>query len=38
MLTRATRDLAFAEGRGQVGGAQLARASGVFKLMRRRPG
>jgi uncharacterized protein (TIGR00369 family) len=37
-VTRLTRDLAFAEGCAQVLGRDLARASGVFKLMRRRPG
>ena len=36
-VTRATRDLAFAEGAASVGPRTLARASGVFKLMRRRP-
>ena len=36
-VTRATRDIAFVEGRAQVGDRDLARASGVFKLMRRRP-
>jgi len=36
-VTRVTRDLAFAEGRASVKGRDLARASGVFKLMRRRP-
>jgi len=35
-LTRATSDLAFVEGRAHVGGRNLARATGVFKLMRRR--
>lgn len=35
-LTRATSDLAFVEGRAHVGGRSLARATGVFKLMRRR--
>jgi acyl-coenzyme A thioesterase PaaI-like protein len=35
-LTRATRDIAFVEGRAHVGGRDLARAAGVFKLMRRR--
>jgi acyl-coenzyme A thioesterase PaaI-like protein len=34
--TRTTRDLAFAEGRAYVGEKSLVRASGVFKLMRRR--
>ena len=32
-LTRATRDIAFAEGRVRVGDLALARATGVFKLM-----
>ncbi|HZZ87050.1 MAG TPA: PaaI family thioesterase [Caulobacteraceae bacterium] len=36
-LTRAASDLAFVEGRAHVGGRSLARATGVFKLMRRRP-
>jgi uncharacterized protein (TIGR00369 family) len=35
--TRVTRDLAFVEGHASVKGRDLARASGVFKLMRRRP-
>jgi uncharacterized protein (TIGR00369 family) len=35
--TRTTRDLAFVEGRASVHGRDLARASGVFKLLRRRP-
>ena len=35
-LTRATSDLAFVEGLAHVGGRNLARATGVFKLMRRR--
>ena len=34
-MTRATRDIAFAEGRAYVGGHDVARASGVFKLMTR---
>lgn len=34
-LTRATRDVAFAEGRAYVGGHDVIRASGVFKLMSR---
>jgi uncharacterized protein (TIGR00369 family) len=37
-VTRATRDLAFVEGRAFVGSHDLARASGVFKLMRPRLG
>jgi len=32
-LTRAARDVAFAEGRAHVGGRDVVRASGVFKLM-----
>jgi acyl-coenzyme A thioesterase PaaI-like protein len=35
-LTRATSDLAFVEGRAHMAGRTLARATGVFKLMRRR--
>ena len=35
-LTRAARDMAFVEGRAHIGGRVLARATGVFKLMRRR--
>ena len=35
-VTRATREVAFVEGRAHVDGRDLARASGVFKLMRRR--
>jgi uncharacterized protein (TIGR00369 family) len=35
-VTRATRDLAFVEGRAFVGAHDLARATGVFKLMRPR--
>jgi uncharacterized protein (TIGR00369 family) len=35
-LTKATREIAFVEGRAHVGGRGLARATGVFKLMRRR--
>jgi len=37
-LTRATRDIAFAEGHVHVGGKPIARATGVFRLMRRREG
>ena len=37
-VTRAARDVAFVEGRAHVAGRDLARASGVFKLMRRRRG
>lgn len=36
-VTRATRDVAFAEGRVFVGGHDVVRGSGVFKLMNRRP-
>lgn len=35
-LLRASRDLAFAEGRAFVGDVDVARASGVFKLFRRK--
>jgi len=35
-VTRATAGIAFAEGRAHIGGRDLARASGVFKLLRRR--
>jgi uncharacterized protein (TIGR00369 family) len=34
-MTRATRDVGFAEGRAQVRGVDVVRASGVFKLMTR---
>jgi len=34
-LTRATRDVAFAEGRAYVGGQDIVRCSGIFKLMPR---
>jgi uncharacterized protein (TIGR00369 family) len=34
--SRVASDLAFVEGRAHVGGRTLARATGVFKLMRRR--
>jgi uncharacterized protein (TIGR00369 family) len=34
-LTRATRDVAFVEGRAYVGGHDVVRASGIFKLMGR---
>jgi acyl-coenzyme A thioesterase PaaI-like protein len=37
-LTKATKEIAFVEGRAHVGGRSLARATGVFKLMRRRAG
>jgi uncharacterized protein (TIGR00369 family) len=33
-MTRATRDVAFVEGRAYVGGHDVVRCSGVFKLMR----
>jgi acyl-coenzyme A thioesterase PaaI-like protein len=36
-LTRAASDLAFVEGRAHARGKTLARATGVFKLMQRRP-
>lgn len=35
-VTRATRDVAFVEGRAHVGHHDVIRASGVFKLMRKR--
>ncbi len=35
-VTRATADIAFVEGRAHIAGRDLARASGLFKLMRRR--
>ena len=35
-MTRAASDIAFAEGHVQVGDLVLARATGVFKLMKRR--
>ena len=34
-ITRATRDIAFVEGRAYVGAHDVVRASGVFKLMNR---
>ena len=34
-MSRATRDVAFADGRLQVRGVDIVRASGVFKLMDR---
>ncbi|MGH7023350.1 MAG: PaaI family thioesterase [Caulobacteraceae bacterium] len=37
-LTRAARDVAFAEGQVHVAGKPIARATGVFRLMRRRGG
>ena len=36
-VTRLARDIAFAEGSAHVDDRDLARATGVFKLMRRRP-
>jgi uncharacterized protein (TIGR00369 family) len=36
-MTRATRDVAFAEGRAYVGGRDIVRCAGVFKLMNPRP-
>ena len=36
-VTRATRDVAFVEGRAYVGRHDVVRASGVFKLMHRPP-
>ena len=35
-MTRATKDIAFAEGRLHIGGRDILRGSGVFKLMHRR--
>ncbi len=35
-VTRATRDVAFVEGRAHVSGRDLVRGSGLFKLLRRR--
>ncbi len=37
-VTRLARDVAFAEGRVHVAGRDLARGSGVFKVMKRRDG
>ena len=34
-MTRATRDVAFAEGHASVRGVDVVRASGIFKLMPR---
>jgi uncharacterized protein (TIGR00369 family) len=34
-MTRATKEVAFAEGRAYVGGRDVVRASGIFKLMHR---
>jgi uncharacterized protein (TIGR00369 family) len=36
-VTRATRDVAFVEGRAHIADRDLARAAGVFRLMRHRP-
>lgn len=36
-VTRATKDLAFVEGSLEAQGRDIARATGVFKLLRRRP-
>ena len=36
-LTRATREVAFAEARLHAGGRDVVRATGVFKLMNQRP-
>lgn len=36
-VTRATRDVAFVEGRAYVGSRDVVRGSGVFKLMHRKP-
>lgn len=36
-VTRTTRDVAFVEGRAFVGHRDVVRASGIFKLMQRRP-
>jgi uncharacterized protein (TIGR00369 family) len=36
-MTRATKEVAFAEGRAHVAGRDLVRATGLFKLMRERP-
>lgn len=35
-VTRATREVAFVEGRAYVGGHDVVRASGIFKLMAKR--
>jgi len=37
-VTRATNDVAFVEGRAYVGGRDVVRASGIFKLMHRKAG
>ena len=36
-VTRTTGAIAFAEGRAHIAGRDLARATGIFKLLRRRP-
>ena len=36
-MTRGTREVAFAEARLHVGGKDVVRATGVFKLMNKRP-
>ncbi|MDQ2859428.1 MAG: PaaI family thioesterase [Pseudomonadota bacterium] len=36
-VTRVARDIVFVEGRAHMAGRDLARATGVFKLMHRRP-
>ena len=36
-VTRVAREIAFVEGRAHMAGRDLARATGVFKLMHRRP-
>jgi len=36
-VTRLARDIAFVEGRAHIANRDLARATGVFKLMHRRP-
>jgi len=35
-VTRATAEIAFVEGRAHIAGRDLARATGLFKLLRRR--
>lgn len=37
-VTRATREVAFVEGRAYVGGHDVVRVSGIFKLMAKREG
>jgi uncharacterized protein (TIGR00369 family) len=36
-VTRLAKDLAFAEGRGFIGGQDVVRATGIFKIMSPRP-